>query len=443
MPAQDGRRHIVDVLRDHFGGEDNFRSDLVYAQSDRQIALLIEAINMHFDGWRPPLDDHLIRAYGGSFAGSDLRPGNAREAMLTQLLYMDALLIIDPLARYFDPYAGASPLPPPALNREGEPVTSLARLMVGRYGHFSNDHDLEWTRLSLAELVPLYRPLAPLYDSGALIDVPADRLRRARSAEILDAVNEDIGDVEMARTLSMRTMKGPGPVLIHNLRGPVLPHDELEASLKAGVLAPIVQDASYMLNSDLVIAGSGLAQYVPRYPVDYALLDTRWRRLGTEFSATESATLRVLPALKVGVLPRIGKLDIETVLDARAQEPAFESWRSALRTVVRSVPQAVTDTTFEDEIALAVKDYLDPAIDEIDQALKKSAVLNRARDSLAEAALSGALLGGAGAALGLAGAAVGAAIGAAGSVSGKLLRETFLPTGPTGDRAVIVRLIQR
>jgi hypothetical protein len=359
---------------------------------------------------------------------------------LSQLVYVDTVVMHDPLARYFDPEAGAVPYPPDVSGRGRSLSPPPARLYQGEFGHYGSGHEAWLSKMFLAEAMPRYAELAPLIDDGAILMVPHLHLLRARSDEMLAAVHDDLSDPQFADLL-VKNGTGWPPLIAENVRGGTVPAHAFGRRMTPRLRQIVSQDPSYMQNRNLIVAAATEARYAPTAPIDWKLFERSIERAGDSQCDPEAIHVKMIPAISGGVLPLLGELDVPTIVSIRRNDANFDDWRAELREVIRSVESSPADgANFRREVQSAVADRLEPKIRAIRSATTASATLRKVAGSSGEVLLSGAITAGIAVGLGL-NPAVGA-IGGGVSASVKLVREVLFKPTEHGSKAVLARLVE-
>jgi hypothetical protein len=241
---------------------------------------LAQAVNAFYDAWElPPTPDGDLRLYlGGWIAGNTAAP-DARQHLLTGLLYCPSAVIHDPVAEWFDPGRELLRSPRPIRAADGVTEVQGAEPQLRRGdGYYVFREEPDRTRGHLAAVVPMLRDLGPLIRRQALVPVPQWRLVRAQQEGILTAVRHDAQDEQLA-LLVQNEIDGPPPRM-DNLRG-------MEVTPPGGPwpadrLRSIIQNPAYFLNKTAVIADATDSRYVPPAATDAVLWNYRVTKLGTE-----------------------------------------------------------------------------------------------------------------------------------------------------------------
>ncbi|HTB49678.1 MAG TPA: hypothetical protein VK701_01750 [Solirubrobacteraceae bacterium] len=425
---------VIDVLDNALDGD--LTSERVHQLSLAEIHDLYESVNDFYDAWDPaPPPDGALRTHLGGWVARCPDHGAARDLLNSALLYAHEVVVYDPLAAYFQP--GRSRLRPlPAVRGIGIDIqaSSVHLEATAGYERFADELDAHHTNLSAA--VRQVAQLAPLIRSGAVLLVPHLRLVLARQDAIHTAVRHMIKDDEYRALLASPIDRPPltqddGTRVSFSVAAPRTRSDQLMQ--EAG-------DAAYYLARTLAVAGAAGASYLPPSGTEWALYEQRLRVLGQTLRRETRRDLYVAPALSSSDLPLLHALDPSTLVAARAQEEAFEDWRTALRRATQHIRTLPSDgEEFVSEARDVLADELGPVSKEVAQATRRSKVLaDSAKDSWLRIACGAATTGS------VAVAAGSSMLPVAGATAGGML--SWLATSlfgrqQTGHRAVVAHLV--
>lgn len=351
-----------------------------------------------------------------------------REDLSDSLLYYPKLLLLDPLANFFD---DRSSLPEPRgiryLRRDGVYNTVQAGATIwsraGSYESFREEPGVAATRF--ASIVDnLYALEGPIREGVTVLRSQWPILERRR-AQLEAAVRHDVGSRDMQDFISSIPVDQIGLTawddlqgLSVSLDGPVRPADEKWRA----------EPFSYYLNKMLAVADAFGAQYVPASEVDLALL-----RLKVVTGAHREHPGGMLREISRVVVPSL-EVPIRQAVAVRKSSDDFEDWRSALRTIQRD---AAADSPAE--LRERVEDVLQPRVNKVRHDLEKSSlkdlVISDGADLVIDAALGFSV--GIAAQEPLWGAAAGAGSGVL-----QWIRKAYTRPKPSGADAVLATLLR-
>jgi hypothetical protein len=351
-----------------------------------------------------------------------------REDLSDSLLYYPKLLLLDPLANFFDDRS-ALPEPRGIRYRRRDGVYNVVQAgaaiwsRAGSYDSLREEPGAAANRF--ASIVDnLYALEEPIRDGVTVLRSQWPILERRRT-QLETAVRHDVGSRDLQDFISAIPADQIGVTAWDNLQGlslslndPVRPADEKWRA----------EPFSYYLNKMLAVADAFGAQYVPASEVDLTFL--RRKVVAGVHREHPGAVLREVSRV---VVPSL-EVPIRQAVAVRKSSDNFEDWRSALRTIQRD---AAADSPAE--LRERVQDVLQPRINKVRHDLENSSLKDLVRTDGADLVIDAAL-----------GFSVGFATqeplwgAAAGVGSGVLqwIRKVYTRPEPSGADAVLATLLR-
>ena len=422
---------IIDVLENALGGIEPASAE---SMTHADIENLADLVNEFYRSWTaPPKDDTTITAYSATPLGHNAAGSPETSYLFSSLLYYPRVVVHDPFSSWFN--RDRSELTIPVLPRlKGDELwVEATEYRLGAEYHDVKP-ELDEARTTMRFFLEMFAVLRPLIVEGVIVPVPAWKIVRKRQEEISAAMRHDIKDDAMFALL-YQSEEAPrvsdfthGRIMMNNIPPKYQRYET-------------VRPASFYLNKLITIADEMDAVYVPSEPIDYALLQTRLKRVRQELKM-RSADFRIVPELMKLKLPIFDEVKPKTLVAMRQNDSAFEEFRAVLADLYRSASiGGANSEEFPNEIADALRDKLIPRVNEVERATARSATL---RDALQSPMLD-MVVGGAGvfaAAAAHGGAALPALVGVgATGVTGSLRRLLFRQK-PQGANLVISALLR-
>ena len=398
----------------------------------------------------PPGDDTSLRFYSGGWVARNIY-GPLSSDLMTSLVYSPSVIIHDPVAEWFNrdrsQLRGLPGLPSAQHKSEGKPAMIVAGDESTSFrgtGYYVSANPVDESRAFLSEVLPPLYELAPLIQAGVMVPIDEIGLIRRMEADIHTAVSKDIRDGELFSLIADLNDAGTPPTRANNIRGAEVtptggfaPGNELRA---------VIQNPAFYFEKSLAIADATNARYVTSWAADAQLLEWRLMRLGQRLSSKTNGNteLRMTPALVHAELPFLNDLNPGLLLNIRANEPAFEDWRTDLRNAVRFIDSLPSEgQEFETEARHVLRDHMLPRAEEVRRAVSASTAMREAAaDGVADMSISAASIVGAGLIFGPAGIAVGT-VGVALALPLKWAYKVLFRPSPTGANAVLAQLVKR
>lgn len=351
-----------------------------------------------------------------------------REDLSDSLLYYSKLLLLDPLADFFD---DRSSLPDPRgiRYRRRDGVYNIVRTgaaIWSRAGSYESLRDEPGAAANrFASIVHnLYALEEPIREGVTVLRSQWPILERRRT-QLETAVRHDIGSRDLQDFISSIPTDEIGLTAWDNIQGlSLLINDPVRASDDRWRAEPFF----YYLNKMLAIADAFEAQYVPASEVDLAFL--RKKVAAGVHHEHPSAVLREVSRV---VVPSL-EVPIRQAVAVRRSSEDFEDWRSALRSIQRD---ASADSPAE--LRERVEDELRPRVNKVRNDLENSSLRDLVRTDGTDLVIDAAL-----------GLSVGIATqeplwGAAASVGSGVLqwiRKAYTRPKPSGADAVLTTLLR-
>ena len=321
---------------------------------------------------------------GASFLGGWLSSfwseRELREELSDSILYYDRILVLDPLANYFnDGSAIPEPHPIRYRRRDGRDNTVTAGAALwsswGSYEETRSDPQQAARRFA-AIVMNLYELEQPIRDGVVVLRSQWPVLAQ-RAAQLGTAVRHDIRSKELQAFIRGIPPNEIGPTVWDNLQGmavtldgPVHPADE----------AWQAEPFFYYLNKMLAVADAAGAQYVPSTAVDLGLLERK--ASGALHRMHPGAMLREVSRV---VVPSID-VPIREAVAMRRSSDDFEDWRRSLSAIQRN---ASADTA--EELAQRVEDELRPRVHAVQRQLQRNSLGAAVRSEGASVVIDGAV----------------------------------------------------
>jgi hypothetical protein len=429
---------IVDVLENALGELSAARA---LSLSATEIAALSEAVNAFYEPWEPPANNDALRLYAGGWIAGNFQADDARQQLLSSLLYSPQAVIHDPIAEWFFPARERLETPPPIRGRQrGVKVASSEPHLLRGNGYLTFQDQPERTQHELALVLPILAQLAPLIRNGTIIPIPQWQIVQRQQDAILSAVRHDVRDPAFAELVERDWERMPPPRGDH-IRGAMLTPPG--GPVARDSLRMVSQDPSYYLSKTLMLAEATGSRYVPPAAADVALRDYRLAKLGEELRRKD-IDLQVIAALDAAELPFLGDLDAQTIARVHRDEAAFADWRSGLRKAARTIETLPSEgAVFRDEAKEVLADELLPQARQVAKAVARSNVLkNAAKEQSATLGVGAISTIGAAQLLGtpLAPAAL---VGLGISAIGRAAYASLFGPKPEGAHAVLATLVRR
>lgn len=366
----------------------------------------------------------------GGWLGSLWSEPALRADLGKSLLYYSNLLVLDPLADYFDDRAS---LPKTHSIRVRRPEDRQFNIVTSGPELWSRQGTFQELRSSPEDAIGHFALIVEnLYSLEALIRSGVVVLRSQwptlahRSEALATSVRHDIRSKELQALARESASSEDAFHVWDNIRGGTMSF----GGAVAGSDEPWeTQHVFYYLAKTLAVADAAGAQYVPATERDLALL-----RLKAKTSAGERYPRSFLDELARVVVPTF-EVPIREAVAMRLSSSNFEDWRSKLDLIRR----AGVDDSIED-LRARVRQELRPAIHSVETELRRTSALS----TLDKAGADFLFTGGIAAATALAtGGNVAASVGGA-AASGILtwLRRAYAQRSPNGAEAVLAALVR-
>ena len=416
---------VLDALENHFGDRPSEESLKKLSTAD-----LTELRDVLGDFWEVQADQagaDDASFLGGFYAAYDVEMQLRRE-LSDALLYYPKLLLLDPLANYFD---DRSSLPEMRSIRYRRPdgafnlIQGGPKLWDSSAMYMPDSDDSGEAALRFAAIVK------NLYDLETPIRTGAIELRsqwpilRKRRSELETAVRHDVANSDLQAFIARIPADETGLTVWDNLRGmqvtmdlPVHPQDEKWRN------AP----SFYYVNKMLAVADCYDATYVPTTEVDLELL-----RLKVNAGLHSLHPEQMLREVARVVVPSV-EVPIRQAAKMREDSENFDDWRRGLRRIGRD---GVNDSP--EELRQRIGDELLPRVHAVQRELKGSSLGDLIRSDGTDVVLDAtATLG----AVTMFGEPVSGLAAVGGSGLLKWLRKAYMRKGPGGADAVLATLIR-
>lgn len=351
-----------------------------------------------------------------------------REDLSDSLLYYPRMLLLDPLANFFD---DRSALPDPRGIRYrrsdgADNVVHAGAQIWSRAGSYeSMREDPASAAARFAGIVHNLYALEELIHDGVVVLRSQWPILTRRRVQLEAAVRHDVASKELQDFIASIPPDKIGPTVWDNLQGlslsldgPIRPADEKWRA----------EPYFYYIDKMLAIADAFDAQYVPSSEVDLTLLRKKVtigaHRLHPEAMLREVSRVAV-PSIEVPV---------RQAAAIRKSSSDFEDWRSALRSIQRG---ASADSP--DELRQRVEDELRPRVNKVRRDLESSSLRDLVRTDGTDVIIDGAL------GFSVAFATQEPLWGAAATVGSGVLqwiRKAYTRDRPTGADAVLTTLLR-
>lgn len=380
--------------------------------------------------WRAQADEPIPGGASliGGFRSAYGSEPSFREDLSDSLLYYPRLLLLDPLANYFD---DRSALPDTRgiryRRRDGVDNVLQAGAQIwsraGSYESLRDDAAAAAGRFA-GVVHNLYSLEGPIRDGVTVLRSQWPILDRRR-AQLKTAVRHDVASKDLRDFIWSIPPDEIGLTAWDNLQGlsvsldgPVQPADEKWRA----------EPFFYYFDKMLAVADAFDAQYVPSSETDLAFLRMKvtvgMHRLHPDAMLREVSRV-VVPSIEV---------PIREAAAIRKSSGDFEDWRSVLRSIQR---EASADSPAE--LRERVEDELRPRVNQVRRDLERSSLKDLVRtdgaDVVIDAALGFAVLGATHEPL------WGAAAGASSGVL-QWIRRAYTRTKPSGADAVLTTLVR-
>jgi hypothetical protein len=367
----------------------------------------------------------------GGFLGAFWGDPSLRDDLGKALLYYENLVVLDPLADFFD---DRSSLPVPRAIR--------FRRTDGQYNTLTMGPD-SWSRQNsfaalredpkeavgrFANIVSNLYSLDPLIRSGVVVLRSQWPTLARRADSLATSVRHDIRSREMQSLARQPSTAEDAFPVWDNMRG-------LSMRLNSGTINRSdepweTQHIFYYLAKTLAIADAAGAQYVPSTERDLQLLRAKANTaVGTVHPAAflDEVARVVVPSFEV---------PIARAVEMRKSSENFDDWRSMLNQIRRAGP--ATDAA---ELRERVEDGLRPTVHRVEAELTRGSALSLLDKSAADFVFTGGIAGIAAVASGGNPAVAVGAAASAGVIT--WLRSAYGQKSPTGAEAVMAALVQR
>ena len=353
-----------------------------------------------------------------------------RGDLATSLLYYPNLLVLDPLADFFDDRSRL-PLSRPIRARRPEDgkfntVTSGPQFLsrVGSFESFRESQEQAVARF--AAIVENLYSLESLIRSGVVVLRSQWPILSRRKNALASSVRHDIRSNEMQSLAREPASADDSFAVWDNVRGMALgfPHG-VHPSDEPWEM----QDVFYYLAKTLAVADASGAQYVPSTERDLELLR---RKSG---SIADSAHPGEFLAEVARVVVPSFEVSIEQAVKMRQSSESFEDWRSALRQILN----ARTGKSTED-LREQIQDELRPMLRKVEAELNRSSALSRLKTTAADVIFTGGVQVGAAAMSGGSPAIAAAAAVSSGVLS--WIRRGYGQQSLGGAEAVLAALVR-
>ena len=350
-----------------------------------------------------------------------------REDLSDSLLYCPRVMLLDPLAEFFDDRSALPPTRGIGYRRADgiyNVVHSGAQIWSaqGSYESLRDAPALAASRFS-GIVRNLYAIEGPIREGVVVMRSQWPILHRRR-AQLESAVRHDVSSDDLQDLIESMLDKSQltawdnlqGPSL--SMNGPVRPSDQKWEA----------QSFFYYLNKMLAVADAFGAQYVPSSGADLALL-----RKKVTLGVHRSHPGAILREVSRVVVPSV-EVPIRQAVELRKSSEDFEDWRSSLRKIQRD---ASSDSP--EELRQRVEDELRPRVNSVRHSLERSSIKELVRTDGTSLVIDAVV-----------GVGVGVAVNdplwgvAAGGGSGvlKWILKAYLRDKPTGVDAVLATLLR-
>lgn len=351
-----------------------------------------------------------------------------REDLSDSLLYYPRLLLLDPLANFFE---DRSALPDPRgiryRRRDGvDNVVHAGAQIWSRAGSYESlREDPVSASARFARIVHNLYALEELIRDGVVVLRSQWPILARRRVQLETAVRHDVASKELQDFIAAIPPDKIGPTAWDNLQGFSL---SLDGAIRPSDEKWRAEPFFYYIDKMLAIADSFDAQYVPSSEADLTLLRKKVSVGGHHMHP--EAVLREVSRVAV---PSI-EVSVRQAVAIRKSSSDFEDWRSALRSIQRG---ASADSP--DELRQRVEDELRPRVNNLRRELESSSLKELVRTDGTDVIIDGAL-----------GFSVAVATqeplwGAAATVGSGVLqwiRKAYTRARPTGADAVLTTLLR-
>jgi hypothetical protein len=369
-------------------------------------------------------------AFVGGWLGTHWSEPFLKDDSGASLLYYSKLLVLDPLADYFDDGSRLPTTHPIRVRRAGDSlfnVVTSGPAIWSRNGTFLElKSDPQAAANRFASIVENLYSLENLIRGGIVILRSQWPILYNRRDSLASSVRHDIRSEEMQSLASQRVASGEEFAVWDNLRG-------LSLTFSRGV-APSDQPwenqhVFYYLAKTLAIADASGAQYVPSTERDLELLRTKANAvvgLAHPGQLLHEIARVVVPSFDV---------PIKLAVKLRVSSANFQDWRSSLDRIRRA---GANDTPAE--MRDRVQDELRPAIRAVSAELNRTSGLRSLNKLGADVIFSGGLTVAAAIASGGNPYVAAGAAGATGIVG--WIRRAYSPQSQGGSAAVLSTLVR-
>jgi hypothetical protein len=421
---------VLDVVENALGSRPTLKQlrKLTIPELDELSGLLSELSEAQCED-EIPGGAYLVGGWLGGYWSEPFLRGDLGKS----LLYYSNLLVLDPLADYFDDRSRLPQTRPIRVRRQDGQFNTVTAGpdLWSRNGSFVSLRDTpEEAAGRFAAIVGNLYSLDPLIRSGVVVLRSQWPILSRRADALATSLRHDIHSQKM-QTLAREPSTGEDSFAVwDNLRGASLSFDGPGVGVLPSDEPWRTQHVFYYLAKTLAIADAAGAQYVPSTERDLELLRTK------ASSATRSSTH---PAAFLSEVARVivpsFEVPIQQAVAMRESSESFEDWRSKLELIRRA--GAADDT---EQLRQRVQDELRPAVRAVETELHRSSTLSALDKTTANVIFTGGIAAGAAVASGgNATVAVGAAA-ATGIVS--WLRHAYGQQSPGGAEAVLVALVR-
>lgn len=351
-----------------------------------------------------------------------------REDLSDSLLYYPRLLLLDPLANFFDDRSSL-PAPKGIRYRRSDGADNVVHAGAQIWSRDGSYESLREDPASAADRFSkivhnLYALEGPIREGVVVLRSQWPILGRRR-IQLETAVRHDVASKELQDFIASIPPDKIGPMAWDNLQGLSL---SLDGAIRAADEKWRAEPFFYYIDKMLAIADAFDAQYVPSSEVDLTLL-----RKKVTLGARRIHPGAVLREVSRVAVPSI-EVSIRQAAAIRKSSDDFEDWRSTLRTIQRG---ASADSPAE--LRQRVEDELRPRVNKVRRELESSSLKELVRTDGTDVIIDGALGFTAAAAthepLWGAAAAVGAGVL-------QWMRKAYMRARPTGADAVLATLLR-
>ncbi|TFB56336.1 hypothetical protein [Cryobacterium tagatosivorans] len=363
----------------------------------------------------------------GGWLGGYWSEPSLRGDLGKSLLYYSNLLVLDPLADYFDDRSRLPATRPIRVRRkEDKQFNTLTSGpdMWSRNGSFGSLRDAPEEAVGrFAAIVGNLYSLEPLIRSGVVVLRSQWPILSRNSEALAASVRHDIRSKEMQSLAREPSTAGDSFAVWDNLRGGAV-------SFPSGVLSSDepweTQHVFYDLAKTLAIADAAGAQHVPSTERDLELLRTK----------VSSAARSTYPRAFLGEVARVAvpsfDIPIQQAVAMRESSASFEDWLDLIRRA-----GAADDAG---QLRERVQDELRPAIRSVEAEIGKSTMLSLLDKTLADVIFTGGVASIAALASGGSPIASAGAAAASGIVS--WIRRAYGQRSLGGAEAVLAALVR-